>query len=181
MSKLKKRFAVFTTVLAATVCFAGCDTQTSTETEKPEVVVSRIVITGIPGSVGILTVVLDPEYTKPAVRGLAAAGGKVTDTAGIDYEVPEITTGTADMTLHYGADLMGFLLALVGFPPGAVPQMPDVTTAVLIGTGDITVNYSGDLTSMISAAKTRKWYNISFAGIVKNRTLTLDWKDGIDT
>ena len=168
-------------LILATIALAGCRNGQEAEPE-PEIALSKIRITGIPNDVAILMAALDGS--EPKSRGLAAAAGIVVSKDGEStYTVSAITDGTAVAPLHYGADAMLFLFALMGFPPpiGMAPPVavPDVTTAVVSGRGDVVVNHSGGLDTLMSAETgTRVWRNIRFADSTANRILTLDWNAG---
>jgi len=172
-----KRRILCTTLILAVIGFAGCRNGQEPQSE-PEITLSAVRITGIPGGVEILMPVLDGST--PRSRGLAAVGGTVIAKGGEFYTVSEINDGTAVTQLYYGADVMLFLFALLGFPPpvGMEPPIavPYVTSAIVSGRGDVIVNYSSRLDTLISTETgTRVWRNIRFEDFTEGRTLTLDW------
>jgi len=172
-----KRRILCTTLILAVIGFAGCRNGQEPQSER-EITLSAVRITGIPGGVEILMPVLDGS--RPRSRGLAALGGTVIAEGGEYYAVSEIRDGTAVTPLYYGADIMFFLLAVLGFPPplGMEPPIavPNLTNAIVSGRGDVAVNYSSRLDMLMSTeVGTRTWRNIRFEDFTEGRTLTLDW------
>jgi len=172
---MKSRILCAALVIAA-VGLSGCRNDPDLSYE-PGITLSQITITGIPNEAAILMVFLDDST--PKSRGLAAVGGTLAGEGGGSYVVSEIADGTAVTPLYYGADILGFLLALLPTGMEAPIAVPNVTSAVVSGRGDVIVNYSGSLDVLLSAdTGTRVWRNIRFGDFTANRILTLDWNAG---
>jgi len=177
---MKSRILCSVLIIAA-IGLAGCRNDPNPPYE-PTITLSQIRITGIPDEAAILMVVLDGST--PRSRGLVAVNGVLVGDDGDSYAVAGIgSDGTALTPLYYGADIMYFLLALLGYEPpiGMSPPIavPNVTSAAVSGRGDVAVYYSGSMdTLLVADTRVRVWRNIRFADFTVDRILTLDWNAG---